>query len=245
MTTRRWITKDYRTTQQVWNLAKAGRVADQSRDDVAEAAIDPDRPGPAPKRCIGTSSGDALNALLDAVVEAATQVNPGLIGVIYLGDARGTEILNRLTDRMVASTSIDGRTEMLMGAATVKLMTMRRSKGLDFPTVFILMPTCPDHARDPITWQDNALTDDARCVFYVAATRAPRALDMFASDTKPHPVLSERDPFTSVVAGSGGNSGEKVMGVTTHLMGLRRTCRSLTTASERPRLPGCTAVRRT
>ncbi len=245
MTTRRWITKDYRTTQQVWNLAKAGRVADQSRDDVAEAAIDPDRPGPAPKRCIGTSSGDALNALLDAVVEAATQVNPGLIGVIYLGDARGTEILNRLTDRMVASTSIDGRTEMLMGAPTVKLMTMRRSKGLDFPTVFILMPTCPDHSRDPITWQDNALTDDARRVFYVAATRAPHALDMFASDTKPHPVLSERDPFTSVVAGSGGNSGEKVMGVTTHLMGLRRTCRSLTTASERPRLPGCTAVRRT
>ncbi len=204
VTTRRWISKDYRTTQQVWNLAKAWRVADQSRDDVAEAAIDPDRPGPAPKRCIETSSGDALNALLDAVVEAATQVNPGLIGVIYLGDARGTEIRNRRTDRMVASTIIDGRTEMLMGAPTVKLMTMRRSKGLDFPTVFILMPTCPDHSRDPITWQDNALTDEARHAFYVAATRASHALNIVASDTTPHPFLSALDPFTSVVAGSRG-----------------------------------------
>ncbi|MCX5986653.1 MAG: AAA family ATPase [Chloroflexi bacterium] len=204
VTTRRWISKDYRTTQQVWNLAKAWRVADQSRDDVAEAAIDPDRPGPAPKRCIETSSGDALNALLDAVVEAATQVNPGLIEVIYLGDARGTEIRNRLTDRMVASTIIDGRTEMLMGAPTVKLMTMRRLKGLDFQTVFILMPTCPDHSRDPITWQDNALTDEARHVFYVAATRAAHALNIVARDTKPHPFLSALDPFTSVVAGSRG-----------------------------------------
>lgn len=49
VTTRRWITNDYRTTQQIWDLAKAWRVVDQARDDVAEADIDPDRPGPAPQ----------------------------------------------------------------------------------------------------------------------------------------------------------------------------------------------------
>lgn len=204
VTTRRWITRDYRTTQQTWNLAKAWRVVDQSRDDVAEADIDPDRPGPAPRLNIEKTSGDALKALIDSVVEAATQVNPGLIGVIYLGEAVGAEIMSRLTERMVASTIIDGRTEMRMGAPTVKLMTMRRAKGLDFPTVFILMPSCPDRSRDPITWQDNAMSDEARRVFYVAATRASHSLNIFASDTQPHPLLSALDPFTYAVAGSGG-----------------------------------------
>ena len=204
VTTRRWITKDYRTTQQVWNLAKAWRVVDHSRDEVAEADIDPDRPGPAPKLVIERTSGDALNALIDAVVETATHVNPGHIGVIYVGDALGAEIDRGLTDRKVASTIIDGRTEMLLGAPTVKLMTMRRSKGLDFPTVFVLMPSCPDRSRDPITWQDNAMSDEARRVLYVAATRASHSLTIFASDTQPHPLLSALDPYTYVVAGSLG-----------------------------------------
>lgn len=204
VTTRRWITKDYRTTQQIWNLAKAWRVVDQARDDVAEADIDPDRPGPAPKLFIEKTSRDAMNALIDAVVETASQMNAGLIGITYLGDTVGIEISKRLTDRMVASTIIDGRTEMLLGAPTVKLMTMRRSKGLDFPTVFMLMPACPDRSRDPITWQDNALSDDARRVFYVAATRASRSLTIFSSDSDSHPLLGALDPSTYVVAGTGG-----------------------------------------
>ena len=202
--TRRWINKDYRTTQQIWNLAKGWRVVDQSGDDVAEADIDPDRPGPAPKLFIEKTTGDALNALIDAVVETASQMNPGLIGITYLGDTLGTEISRRLTDRNVASTIIDGRTEMLLGAPTVKLMTMRRSKGLDFPTVFMMIPRCPDSSRDPITWRANAETDEARRVFYVAATRASRSLTIFTSDVDTHPLLGALDPFTYVVAGSGG-----------------------------------------
>ncbi|MCX5988850.1 MAG: hypothetical protein NTV35_07450, partial [Chloroflexi bacterium] len=56
----------------------------------------------------------------------------------------------------------------------------------------------------PITWQDNALSDDARRVFYVAATRASRSLTIFSSDSDYHPLLGALDPSTYVVAGTGG-----------------------------------------
>lgn len=48
------------------------------------------------------------------------------------------------------------------------------------------------------------MSDEARRVFYVAATRASHSLNIFASDTQPHPLLSALDPFTYAVAGSGG-----------------------------------------
>lgn len=48
------------------------------------------------------------------------------------------------------------------------------------------------------------MSDEARRVLYVAATRASHSLTIFASDTQPHPLLSALDPYTYVVAGSLG-----------------------------------------
>ena len=209
---RRWLARDYRSTRQGWRLAERWRVVERDTETMREAEVAPDRIGPAPRLVVEADQAAAIAALVDRVVDASTTTNLGMIGIVHLGADTGGAIVDALRRRHVDAVAIDGKEEVRYADAVVKVVSMRRSKGLDFPSLFILLPERQDASRDPITWTDRELSLEARRVLYVAATRASRQLVLVTSINAPHPLLEELDHSSYRVEGTRGGEWRRRVG---------------------------------
>ena len=209
---RRWLARDYRSTRQRWRLAERWRVVERDTETMREAEVAPDRIGPAPRLVVEGDQSAALAALVTRVVDAATSSNPGMVGVLHLGAEIGASIVNALQQQHVSAVAVDGNADVRYGGPSVKVVSMRRSKGLDFPSLFILLPERRDASRDVITWVDRELSLEARRVLYVAATRASRQLVLVTSINAPHPLLEELDHSSYRVEGTRGGEWRRRVG---------------------------------
>lgn len=209
---RRWLARDYRSTRQTWRLAEAWRVVDRDSETVREAETAPDRIGPAPRLIVEADRPSAIRALVDGVVDEAAATNPGMIGILHLGADAGAAIAAELNARGVDAVCVDGRDDVRFADQVVKVVSLRRSKGLDFPALFVLMPDRADISKDPITWADRDTSLEARRVLYVAATRASRKLVLVASIVAPHPLLEVLDHSSYRVEGSRGQDWRRRVG---------------------------------
>jgi len=209
---RRWLARDYRSTRQAWRLAEAWRVVDRDSETVREAETVPERVGPAPRLIVESDRPSAIRALLDCVVADASATNPGMIGILHLGADIGKAIASELKARGVNAVCVDGREDVRFADQVVKVVSLRRSKGLDFPSLFVLMPDRADISKDPITWADRDTSPEARRVLYVAATRASRKLVLVASIDAPHPLLEALDHSSYRVEGTRGQDWRRRVG---------------------------------
>jgi superfamily I DNA/RNA helicase/Txe/YoeB family toxin of Txe-Axe toxin-antitoxin module len=209
---RRWLARDYRSTRQTWRLAERWRVIERDAETIRESEIAPTRIGPVPRLVVESDSAAALDALVEAVVEASRTTNLGLIGVLHLGAEIGKKIADALNARGVDAVLVDGKYEAKFADPVVKIVSMRRSKGLDFPSLFVLIPDRQDASRDPITWADRELSVEARRVLYVAATRASRGLALVTGIAAPHPLLLELDHSSYRAEGSRGGEWRRRFG---------------------------------
>lgn len=209
---RRWLARDYRSTRQAWRLAEAWRVVDRDSETVREAETAPERVGPAPRLIVESDRPSAIAALIDGVVAEASDTNPGMIGILHLGAEIGESIAGELKARGVDAVCVDGKEDARFADPVVKVVSLRRSKGLDFPSLFVLMPDKADVSKDPITWADRDTSLEARRVLYVAATRASRKLVLVANIVAPHPLLEALDHSSYRVEGTRGQDWRRRVG---------------------------------
>jgi superfamily I DNA/RNA helicase len=128
-----------------------------------------------------------------------------MIGILHLGADAGAAIAAELNARGVDAVCVDGRDDVRFADQVVKVVSLRRSKGLDFPALFVLMPDRADISKDPITWADRDTSLEARRVLYVAATRASRKLVLVASSRcSITPLIVSRAAAAKTGAGASG-----------------------------------------
>lgn len=207
---RQRLAKSYRLTRQAAAFVKPWRIQDPGTP--MEGDLVAMRTGPATCVVVETTQADAITALANAVAVAVTDTDSGPIGVIHLGDGVGHQIVNALRTVGVASTVVDWTNPVRFADPDVKVVTMRRARGLDFGSVFVLMPTGPDDSRDPITWNYRATSDRAQRVLYVAATRASHRLAIFTADDRHHPLLDTLAPSSYRTGGTLGSSWRRRVG---------------------------------
>ena len=209
---RRWLARDYRSTRQGWRLAEKWRVMERDAATIRESEVAPIRVGPAPRVIVESDHDSALDALVEAVVGASRTTNLGMIGVLYLGTETGQRIVASLIARGLDAVIVDGKSTVRFADPVVKVVSIRRSKGLDFPSLFVLLPDDQDSSRDPITWADRALGLEARRVLYVAATRASRELVIATGIAAPHPLLLTLDHSSYRAEGTRGGDWRRRVG---------------------------------
>jgi hypothetical protein len=179
---------------------------------IRESEVAPIRVGPAPRVIVESDHDRALDALVEAVVGASRTTNLGMIGVLYLGTETGMRIVASLIARGLDAIIVDGKSTVRFADPVVKVVSIRRSKGLDFPSLFVLLPDDQDSSRDPITWADRALGLEARRVLYVAATRASRELVIATGIAAPHPLLLTLDHSSYRAEGTRGGDWRRRVG---------------------------------
>jgi superfamily I DNA/RNA helicase len=210
---RRWLSRDYRSTRQNWRLAEAWRAIDRDGEIVREAEIAPERDGPAPCLVVEADRAGAIAAVVDAVSKEARTTPLEMISVLYLGDPTGDLIVTDLRGRGIPAIRLKGADhDARLSDPVVKVISMRKSKGLDFPSVFVLMPDQTDPSHDPITWRGRHTSALARRLLYVAATRASRRLVFVMSKKDPHPLLELLDPSSYRTEGTHGGDWRRRVG---------------------------------
>jgi superfamily I DNA/RNA helicase len=203
----RWLRKTYRTTREIFDLARP--LLDGSpdlADDLAQLTP-PDRRGQLPIALVCTDDSE-LYAELTARVAAGVERQPSnQIGVVASSRRELDAIAHLLRARGVRfqmCTREDG--DIRLHERSVKLITMHSVKGLDFPEVFVVAP-----AAGEVGWNTD---QDAECRrrLYVALTRSSEHLTIGLVYGRHHPLVARFNPSCFEATGSRGREFANVAG---------------------------------
>jgi superfamily I DNA/RNA helicase len=192
----RWLRKTYRTTREIFDLARP--LLDGSPDlaeDLTQLSP-PDRRGERPVALACTDTTE-LNAEIAARISTVTTARPAnQIGVVAANRQQLSAVAAELRARGIRH-QVCGRDgePIRLHEASVKLLTMHAAKGLDFPDVFVLAPTAGD-----VGWDEE---HDAECRrrLYVALTRSSDHLTIGLVYGRHHPLVAGLDPALFDAAG--------------------------------------------
>jgi hypothetical protein len=204
----RWLRKTYRTTREIFDLARP------LLDDSAELADDlaqltpPDRRGDRPVAVASADNTELYTDMAARIAAVATTRPPNQIGVVASSRRELDAIAGPLRAhgvRYQICTREDG--DIRLHERSVKLITMHSVKGLDFPEVFVVTP-----AAGELGW---SVDQEAECRrrLYVALTRSSSHLTIGLVFGHHHPLVSRLDPACFEATGSRGPAFANAAGI--------------------------------
>lgn len=189
----RWLRTNYRATREVFAFARPLLQGQPELAEDLEQLREPDRAGPRPVLVMAADESELLNDLAARVRAAARAGSPGQVAVI----AERTALLERLgtllADLQVPHAIVQQHGLRVLDAS-VKLLTLGRAKGLDFPTVFLVALADAHDAHTP--------TPALRRKLYVGCTRSSERLQVLTIYEQHPPILEALPPSTYSVEGS-------------------------------------------
>lgn len=195
----RWLRKTYRTTREIYDLA---RPLLDDQDDLSEDLAQmqpPDRRGPRPVMLVTAGTAELLDAVVDRIAEEVRRRPANQIGVLAGSRDLLDVIQARLLERDISSSVVQGGNDLL--DASVKLLTFHGAKGLDFPVVILVGPRKTD-----LGGSSRAGTAEARRALYVAMTRASYQVVIGIVDGQHHPLVERLDCQLCSPEGSRGRA---------------------------------------
>jgi len=206
----RWLRKTYRTTRQIYNLAQP-LLADtpELAEDLAQLEP-PERHGPRPT-VLACATEQERSAGIAGHIAALLRERPASqIGIVASTHNQLTALANELVVLGIPHQQIrsDG-SQVRLADESIKLMTMHAVKGLDFPVVFVLIPSAREFG-----WGADA---DAECRrrLYVALTRSSEVLTVGLVYGQHHPLIGTLNPAHFEAAGSQGRAFANTAGPAT------------------------------
>lgn len=193
----RWLRKSYRTTREIYDLARPLLAeATDLADDLAH--LDPPvRRGQRPVAVACADATELYREMVERIGAAASHRPPNQVGVVAATHQELGVIARGLAERGVRH-QVCGRGggDIRLTEPSVKLLTMHAAKGLDFPEVFVLAPRVNE-----MSWE---VERDAECRrrLYVALTRSSERLSIGLVYGRHHRLVGGLDPVLLEVAGS-------------------------------------------
>jgi len=195
----RWLRKTYRTTREVFDLARPLLEDDPDlADDLAQLAP-PERRGDRPVALACADSAELHQEIVDRVVAATASRPANQIGVVASSHLQLSAVATELKARGVRHQLCGrGAGDIRLHEPSVKLLTMHAVKGLDFPEVFVLAPSDGERGWDA--------DRDAECRrrFYVALTRSSDRLTIGLVYGRHHPLTARLSPACFEARGTRG-----------------------------------------
>ena len=204
----RWLRKTYRTTREIYDLARPLLASEPEFAEELAQHEPPDRHGPRPL-ALACADPQELYAEMAARIAAIVLERPAnQVGVLAAThqelEAIGTALAALGVPHL--HPRYDGSPVRLTDAS-VKLMTMHAVKGLDFPVVYVLTPSA-----NSFGWGTD-VQPECRRRLYVALTRSSEALTVGLVYGQHHPLVASLEPHRLDVAGSQGRGFAHTAGV--------------------------------
>lgn len=186
----RLLKRNYRSTHQIWEAAKAAAPPAATVRDADTMAIQAVRDGTRPVlvkyRSMAELRGWTEKYLHEVLIRE--RLAPGAAAILCPTNKEvarmATFLPERFQPREMDSQSVD------LGHPGVKVMTMHAAKGLQFPVVFVaglrkgLLPHSRPDGADPVEHAEQQ-----QRLLFVALSRAMRRLVVFADVKQPSPFL--------------------------------------------------------
>ncbi len=205
----RWLRKTYRTTREIYTLARP-LVADQEdlKPDLEQTHA-PERSGPRPLVVVTADAAERRALLAEWIVREVSQRPPGHLGILAATRATLDDLGGELERRGVPTRLLSGQSDSSgVLADAVKLLTIQSAKGLDFPVCVVVAP----HVGD-LGGPDLAHRPETRRALYVALTRASEKLVVGLVDRSYHPLIEQLDLTSCEFAGSRGRPFANLLGI--------------------------------
>jgi superfamily I DNA/RNA helicase len=197
----RWLRKTYRTTREIYDLARPLLANEPQLAEELAQHEPPDRHGPRP---LALACADAKELYAEVAARVADVVHErpaNQIGILAATHQELEAIGTALAALGVPFQQFrsDG-SPFCLSDPTVKLMTMHAVKGLDFPVVYVLAPSARTFGWGP------EVEGECRRRLYVALTRSSEALTIGLVYGQHHPLEASLEPHRLDVAGSQGRA---------------------------------------
>lgn len=186
------LSRSYRSTIQLHNAIESLRVDIDEDDDQTDASI-PAFTGPPPiwiDAALTEHPKIVANQIQDRIVNQSIQ--PGLICILIRENEPMKIYQNELHQLGIPSVIADSNTVFSVDEQAVRILTVHRSKGLEFPIVFVpeLSETSypPKRILDQTTdrKQKQELLQKERRLLYVALSRASQQLTILVDSDSPN-----------------------------------------------------------
>lgn len=195
----RWLRKTYRTTREVFDLARP-LLEDEPElaEDLAQLAP-PERRGDRPVALACADATELQQEIVDRIFAAASNRPANQIGVVASSHLQLSALAAGLKARGIRH-QLCGRDagDIRLSEPSVKLMTMHAVKGLDFPEVFVLAPAAGE------TGWDAERDAECRRRLYVALTRSSDRLTIGLVYGRHHPLTARLNPACFEATGTRG-----------------------------------------
>lgn len=204
----RWLRKTYRTTREIFDLARP--LLDDHEDlqeDLAKMEA-PIRRGPRPRLVVAKDAAELQHELVERITREVAIKPANQIGVLA-ADWETLRQLGAVLHKHGVPVSAAERGAVKLTEPTVKLLTMKGVKGLDFPSVFVVGPR-----RRDLGGPTHADLPGTRRTLYVALTRASEQLTIGMINGGHHPLLELLDDRTYDAEGSRAQGFVNLRGVT-------------------------------
>jgi superfamily I DNA/RNA helicase/mRNA-degrading endonuclease RelE of RelBE toxin-antitoxin system len=185
---------NHRSTREIGEAAHQYLQLGELDDERAERSYMHEGPRPAVRAV--RSFGDQIALLERFLRSAATELRLaiGSFAVLVPSEKEGKRIADGLVERGVQASFMSGK-ELDLAAKTVKVITLKSAKGLEFPAVALAgfdggYPWIKDGLSDEE--RDEALSREQRTM-YVAMTRAMRALLVVLPEASESPLFQGFD----------------------------------------------------
>jgi len=205
----RWLRKTYRTTREIYDLARP------LLSDVADLADDlthldpPERHGPRPEAIACTDASEVTHELATRIAASVDERPANQVGLVASTRQELMAMASELSVRGIAYQLCDRDAGSIrLAERSVKLLTMHAVKGLDFPVVFVVAPTSSTPG-----WEATRLAECCRRL-YVALTRSSDRLTIGLVYGKQHVLVDRLDPAHLEASGTRGREFANMAGVT-------------------------------
>ncbi len=200
-----WLRFSGRTALLKANYRSTRELGEAAEDYLASGEIDPDRrersyahSGPTPAvRAVATATDEA--ALLMRFVRLTSRelrLGVGSAAILVPTEKAGKRIAKALEDRGLRAEFMAGK-DLDLKAKTVKVLTLKSAKGLEFPSVALagfLDAPYPYLKKDTTAEEQEEILARERRTVFVAMTRAMRALLVAVPAKNESPLLRGFSP---------------------------------------------------
>jgi superfamily I DNA/RNA helicase/mRNA-degrading endonuclease RelE of RelBE toxin-antitoxin system len=190
------LKRNYRNTQQI--LEASANILEDFRKDFDYETLYPEAAafqGEAPNVLLCDSLGDTAQAIYQFFKASAQRYRlPVYSGAVLCANKRiGTTLVDRL-NALGCKAEYQASRDLDIRSKAVKVLTMHSAKGLEFPFVAVVGledDVMPSRLESYPSEEREAIESSQRRLFFVACTRAMRALQVCGSHSKPSRFLDK------------------------------------------------------
>ncbi len=204
------LKSNFRNTRTVATLARSlVEPCNELQADLEEARL-PDRPGEEVEIVIAADERDELDTICRLIAADQQEYQLRQIAVCADKDRTLNRMFHALKEHGIRAKQVDkNRVNLDLHDQSVKLITTKSIKGLDFPAVYVVSVQRPSHCRS-----EDGCDDLERRALYTAFSRASQKLVISAVYEEHHPLLEEMDHSVCIFSGSKGREFANLYGST-------------------------------